>query len=250
MSAGPFFACFFSGSCGGAQSLAQRFIFAGIVCTYNAATCTVSRNQDAGFFQGSPPCPLSSGGSSGTYGYDCANPPFENPADSDIIDRSVTATVETITGRGICVSRPPFFLNETGNCISTLSSEDTEANAITRLLAGAGGNWGAWIISGAAGCNGVPPTCLLARWEQRTTGFSFIYQEAEWRIQQSGLIVGRTYFAQVYVYRSLFGIGSYSLFQTIVVAGVADGAGNLEIDGTVPNLAGYDSYAAVSSCVT
>lgn len=133
-----------------------------------------------------------------------------------------------------------------GQEVQTLSVEDTNQDAINRLLAGAGGTWGSWLTPGSGGCTGIPPPCCLARWEERTSDFDFIYQEAEYRVTASGLTPSTAYGARVEIYRSVFGANSYSLFQTLIVNGTTDGSGNFSEDGAVPNEEGFESYAAAA----
>jgi hypothetical protein len=135
---------------------------------------------------------------------------------------------------------------QSGSVTAALTTEDTEADAITRLLAGAGGTWGSWITSGAVGCTGTPPSCCLAQREARTTGFSFIYQESQFRVVKTGLTAGVTYGIQVKIYRRTYGSGSYALYQTLTVTATADGSGNATFSGDVTNDSGYESYASCS----
>ena len=48
------------------------------------------------------------------------------------------------------------------------------------------------------------------------------------------------------VWRSLYGVDSYSLFETLPVSGFADSGGNLDIEGDVPTQVGYDTYVTLA----
>jgi len=135
------------------------------------------------------------------------------------------------------------WIKRTGTQTETLSEEDTEQDALDRLLAGSGGTWSTWDTSGSGGCSGPPYPCCLARWEERTSGFSFTYQEAQYRVTASGLNPSTSYSARVEIYRRTFGSGTYTLFQTLIVSGTTDGSGAFSEDGDVPNEKGFESYA-------
>lgn len=155
---------------------------------------------------------------------------------------SNTATTNTRTGDGACNSGEKFF----GNQVQTLSVEDTESDAITRLLAVA--SWGSWINSGAVGCTGSPPSCCIAQYESRTSAFTFSYAEAEARVTATGLTPSTSYTANIELYRRAYGSGSYVHYQTATVTGTSDGSGNLTTSAvTVTNTKGYETYAASAS---
>jgi len=53
----------------------------------------------------------------------------------------------------------------------------------------------------------------------------------------------------VNIYRRLYGVGSYSLFETLEISGTTDSLGNLDLGlFDVPNEEGYESYAAAGVC--
>jgi hypothetical protein len=166
------------------------------------------------------------------------------------VSESATSRVATISGAACQVSGGyGFAITNDPSIEETLSEEDTDQNAIDRLLAGAGGEWSGWLSPGATGCTGSPPPCCLARWEERTDDFDFIYQESEFRVTASGLTPSTTYNARVDIQRRTFGSGSYALFQTVIVSGTTDGSGNFQEDGEVPNEEGFESYASAAYIV-
>ncbi len=117
-----------------------------------------------------------------------------------------------------------------------LDDEDTEDDAIRRLMSGA--SWGS--------CSGSP--CCLAQWEARTAGFCFAYQEAIWTVVASGLVPGKNYKIPVDFYDRVFGVGPYTLFQHLLVEVEADNFGNAVASGFVPNQRGYQTYAVAGDC--
>ena len=162
----------------------------------------------------------------------------------------VTATTRSWTPTGNCFFNGTAWGRYTSlTALIALSVEDTNEDAITRLLAGAGGTWGSWLTPGASGCAGTPPPCCLARWEERTSDFDFVYVESEYRVTASGLLPSTGYSARVEIYRSVFGANTFSLFQTLIVSGTTDGSGNFSEDGAVPNEEGFESYAAAAYIV-
>lgn len=163
------------------------------------------------------------------------------------VTSTFSATVWSQDGNGNCYATAACsagFGIADGTRTQTLSDEDTNDDAIARLLAGSGGTWGSWIVQGATGCTGSPPSCCLARYQERTSGFSFIYQESQFRVTASGLDPSTSYNARVEIYRRTYGSGSYALYQTMIVSDTTDGSGNFSADGDVPNDEGFESYAA------
>lgn len=156
-----------------------------------------------------------------------------------------TSTQAVGTGNNVCCLSGSNYHNFTGSNTHTLSDEDTEADAITRLLAGAGGIWSAYSTPGVSCVN---PPCCKAGYPNRTTGTTFQYNEAQWRITQTGLIPGHNYKVPMQYWRRPYGIGSYTLFQSFFATGSADGGGLFDIQGTVPNARGFETYAAEGNC--
>ncbi len=156
----------------------------------------------------------------------------------------ITTTSQEWEARSECYETGSTYRQEMGGYwINELSDEDTEDDAINRLLSGGGGTWGSWIAQGATGCDTVPPACCLAKYQQRT-GDSFIYQEAEWRVIVTGLSPGSSYSIEVDYWRSAYGANSFSLFQTLTYVSSADGSGIATFTGAVPNEVGYETYPA------
>ncbi len=137
-----------------------------------------------------------------------------------------------------------YEINVVATRTATLSVEDTEANALTRLFAGAAGTWSAWTATGSgSGGTCLPGTCCLARWELRGAGdFSITYQEAEWRVVRTGLTPSTSYSIKVELWRRVFGVGSYVYYGHQYFTASSDGAGNLSTTGAVANDRGFETY--------
>lgn len=202
-------------------------------CVYNVATCAFSSSATQIVRSGDSNCtypgPDSSNSNCGITSGDCT------------MDSTVTLISTTRTGNGICCafSSPPNTSRiASGTANMTLSLQDDDPDAIARLIAGL--PWGAF-----AGC-ATPPTCALAQWEARgpVSDYDFAYQEAEYQVTASGISPNTACCVQLQIFRRLFGVGAYALFGMIQTVANSDGAGNISITGTVPNLVGYQTYVA------
>ncbi len=235
----------------------DRFIFSGALTT-NSSTCISAASpvtSSAGTnWAGSGPTPNTCSGIS----FSIANIVSDNnaspnaPTDigNSLITKigfnifqaantaEVTYTATTFAWSSASICRG---LNDipSGAVTAVLTDEDTDSDAVARLLAGGGGTWSGWSAGSSTTC--------LAHYEQRT-GFSFAYQESQWRVTASGLAPGQTYSTNIDIYRRPFGSGSYVLYQSLMASDVADGAGNLEITGDVPNDVGFETYAQQAPC--
>lgn len=144
---------------------------------------------------------------------------------------SLTQTQETRDGdTTTCCPSGGGGGHYTGNTTITLSAEDTELNAITRLLVA--NDWTEWTEES---------TCT-ASYEERTA-FTFDYVEAQFRVDISGLAPSLPFSILVDIYRRSFGIDPYILFDTIQIDGTADVSGNAQVTQDVPNEIGFDTYA-------
>lgn len=159
---------------------------------------------------------------------------------------SLTPTAASYTYCGNCVSQSSTDYRVCSGTVSTaLTDQDLESDAITRLLAGGGGTWSSYTTVGnGSGGTCINSTCCLAKYEQRTTLFTFAYQEAGVRVQQTGLTPSTSYHAYVELYRRPYGSGSFTHYSTLVLTATTDGSGNFTVDGTVTNTEGYETYAA------
>ncbi len=160
-----------------------------------------------------------------------------------------TATTHSLSGNGATAQFGgySFWRSVSSSSLAdTLSVEDTEANAITRLLAGSGGTWGAWTTVGdGLGATCVPTSCCKSTWEPRGAGeFSFAYQEAQYRVTSTGNTPGWSVTMRVRFYRKLWGapVESYALFAEETLVRTADIDGKVEATGDVPIEQGYDTY--------
>lgn len=125
-----------------------------------------------------------------------------------------------------------------------LQSEDTDEDALARLLASPAGAWSAWQVV-ADGTNGtcINPACCRAAWEIRTDQ-TFVYREAEWRATIEGLVPGTHVTIKITVYRKAYGPGPYAELQVEEYDVTADGDGKAVATGTVLNDEGFETYVA------
>lgn len=166
--------------------------------------------------------------------------PWTDYAD-DFTTKSGGDTVRTVSGNGSCVaSGGGNYSKYSGSVSETLSEEDTDEDALARLIGLS--DWSLWTTVGGVGCE-TADACCTAAWEPRS-GQTFVYREANWRVTGTG-VAGNTYAVSVKMYRREYGVGSWTLFQTVVATAVADGSGNVLIEGTVPIRRGYETYASL-----
>ena len=149
-----------------------------------------------------------------------------------------TPTSLSVFGDGICHTGLSYGTRmATGFSQVSLSDEDTDTDAKTRLLAGAGGTWSGYAAADL-------PTCRAA-WQVRT-GFgqiTFEYRQLRFKLTAGGLNPSTAYAAQVDVMQRAYGVGSYTKLTTLTVNGTTDGSGNLTITNqVVADYQGMESY--------
>ncbi len=213
----------------------------GLTCQYDKTTGLLSSTGLNQTLQNFGTCPASTLLSTST---DCS----ANLTAGTQVGVTQTQTSQARYVIGQCILSGSVYSQVTTSLKINLSDEDLETDAIARLLAGAGGTWGAWTAPGSLGCTGSPASCCLAEYEQRTSAFSFAYDESQARVQVSGLANGMPYYTKFGIYRSVHGANTYSLYQTQVVGANADITGTFTATIDVPNDEGYDTYAALIAC--
>jgi hypothetical protein len=123
-----------------------------------------------------------------------------------------------------------------------LQNEDTEQDAIDRLLASPAGAWSAWQPTG----DGTGGTCLVqvccrSAWQIRTYR-TFEYKEAEWRATVSGQEEGAEITFYIGVYRRAYGVGTYAPFQTLEYTRTVGESGSVQVTGVTPIDEGFETY--------
>lgn len=130
-----------------------------------------------------------------------------------------------------CPGGPNSFRTRVGSSplTQTLSDEDTEADAINRLIASV-------VYSGyGASCH--------ANYQQRTNTNTFAYNEAQWRVNVSaGLMNNSPYTLSLQAWRAPYPPGSYGLYAYINTTFTTDATGAASITGQVPNFEGYETF--------
>jgi len=135
-----------------------------------------------------------------------------------------------------------------------LEDEDTDADAIARLLAGAGGIWSAWTpVGDGSGGTCLPFDCCDAQWQQRTTGFTLSYFESQFRcVNTPGTLEPLTnYTIKVQLSRRVQGSSApFTLYTTLEFPITTDASGDFpSFDGDVTNDVGFDTYVSDSFAV-
>lgn len=128
-----------------------------------------------------------------------------------------------------------------GSIFITFSDPTTFAEALARLLAGGGPAWSDWIAT--------PVIAMYPTGMQE--GYYF---EAEWRINQGGLLPSTDYEVVVEYWRRAYDeyaptlTADFELYQTVVVTATTDGSGVFTASDTVPNDEGFQTVA-ICRCV-
>lgn len=123
-----------------------------------------------------------------------------------------------------------------------LQSEDTDQDAIDRLLASPAGAWSAWRpIGDGTGGTCLVQVCCRSAWQIRTYR-SFEYKEAEWRATVSGQEPGTEITFFIGVYRRAYESGNYELFETLEYHATAGIDGSAQVSGTTPIDEGFETY--------
>jgi hypothetical protein len=148
-----------------------------------------------------------------------------------------TATTFQLSATGACCPGESAYGFMSNNYLAKLTDMDTTGNAINRLLAGPGGVWSAY---------GSSPTCGAGWQNEQSTG-AFNYTEARWQLKGVGS-PGKSYSTSVIYWRRSYGIGDFIKYMTDVLSVTADGSGNWEASGNVPNDMGYETYAVAGTC--
>lgn len=146
----------------------------------------------------------------------------------------ITATTKTISGAHLCYTDGPASITRTDQPrAETLSSEDTEAAAIARLMASS--SYSAWATLAARGD-------IKSEYENRTSTFSITYWYAQWRVSATGLTPATIYNGSATIFRRIWGSSDpWDFVSTQGISGTTDGSGNFA-DGPfdLPETPGYE----------
>ena len=199
-------------------------------CVYSAATGAIIENDGAITSVGSS-CDL------GSTSLPCGN---GAPPVSHQVNYTTTQTLSRLDGTNVCESAGDDYAHHirVGYMQALLTAPDTDQNAANR----AAGSWSGWSTASSSSC--------LAWASVRTTGFSFSFQQAQWRVNLDssyGLLPGVSYTINIDVWRRVTGVGSFALLETLTYTAVADGSGNLLASDDVPLAEGYETYVTMGS---
>lgn len=160
--------------------------------------------------------------------------PAETIGAISTITRSPTISTE-IFNSGACFSSPPYYAKEQGVYRQTLTEEDTETDAIQRFL-----------VANPTGAFG--PSVENAYYEERVSGYSFAYSDAQFRVQLTGFSAFSDLAVDVPVYRRAYGSGDpFELYSVFEFLATTDGGGNATIIGDIPNSQGFETNAGDAS---
>jgi hypothetical protein len=193
-----------------------------------------------------------------TYGLDGVLTTEGDPTDEtglpvDLYSQTDTPTLVSLEGDELCVGplgMPSRWFKTAGEKQIALTLEDTEAAAIARLLAGAGGAWSDWQLIGVGLGLCAPSACCRATWAARGAGqFTFPYQESEYRVASGGNWPGLPVTIRLRFFRKPSGAPdtAYQLFATEEHVVTANAEGVAQAEDEVPLTQGYDTYLATCS---
>ncbi len=151
---------------------------------------------------------------------------------SGLVNEVITQTEKTSTGSETCVGASAPWLKAQGEVVQTLTVEDTEEDALARMLTG---SWSAW---GAISTQGDEK----ASYATRTTGFTFVSTASQWRVSKTGLLASHNYGGITKVYRRAVGTSDpWVEVSTLSFSGTTDGSGNFSYTGSnLPVVSGYE----------
>lgn len=173
--------------------------------------------------------------------------------DGYLTKKDVTATSITQHSPSACPDTPGSAARPGSQRWEDLRNEDTEEDALLRLLSGPAGVWSGWqIVLDGSGETCENPECCRAAWQIRTDR-TFEYREAEWRATIEGLNPGDAVTIKIKVYRKAYGPGgTWALFEELEYDVTATGpeeppfSAQAQATGTTPNAEGFETYVACS----
>ena len=221
-------------TCSAAQpNVVTAHDFTGAI-TYNAANCSYVNTKSratgtTGATSGTPCVHIATSGSTalgpGFFGFTVSVCAY-----SDI----TTQTRNDRTYDGVCcpVGAPASGRTVTGTVSSQLSNEDTDANAIARLLASS--NYSAW-------ANLSVPSCS-SNYQARSSN-SFTYQEAQYRANVSAANT-HAYTLMAELWRAPSGFSNYALYSYQITPFTTNATGFASVIANVPVTQGYSTYVS------
>ncbi len=215
--------------CSGAPDCRVNFAYSG-TCTYDSSTCVVANSggqyvisRSIGACIGIAP--------DGTY-------PTCSIGSASVLLGDVEVLTKT-TRQITCPGFPCYDsgLESASRTVSdkkeTLSVEDTDSDAITRLMA-------------ASSYTGYSTAVAIgdakSQYQQRTTTFNFTYQYAQYLLTKSGLTPSTLYNGSATIFRRLWGSSDPWVFvSTVLVSGTTSGGGVFTFGPfDLPIAAGYE----------
>lgn len=173
--------------------------------------------------------------------------------DGYLTKKDITATSITQHTPSPCPDVPGSAARTGSQRWEDLQQEDTDEDALARLMAGPAGWWSDWqLVHDGTGDTCENPECCRAAWQIRTYR-TFVYREAEWRATIEGLNPGDPVTIKIKVWRKPYGTGTWALFEELEYDVTASGpavppnSATAEASGVVSNAEGYETYVTCSS---
>lgn len=210
-----------SGNCTTGLDCSESFTYSG-ACSYDANTCVLTTGGNR-TESGSGVACVPGSVATCVVGFNAALHDYE----------ILTPMVRTVANDGgFCFSSGASLMRSACSCAESLSSPDTDDNAISRLEAVAA--FSAWGAAGAPGCT--------ANYESRTAN-TFHFQDAQYRANVN-LANSTSYTLRAEVWRAPYGFTNYALYSYQMTPFTTNATGFASIVATVPNTKGYTTYVA------
>ena len=217
-------------NCAGSIQGSDSFI-GNEVCTYNVTTGALTSTGSTVNRQTFGSCPATS--ITSTVAAICSRTGLDAGYSGAFWNYTTQTQTSLITAAGSCgINESGYYSTPSGGQTLTLTSEDTDATAITRLLA-TSPSWSSWTSATLPGA-----ACSHTA---RTTGFSFTYGEAELKVNVTGFPAAFVFTLRAQIVRIDTATSELSLVATQDYLTTADGAGaatvtiGVEADEAGPN---------------
>lgn len=173
-----------------------------------------------------------------------------SPIDTPIcdFDRVYTQKSRTVIGNGDCCIDGSNYKKGSGTWKQILSDEDTEEDAIARVIAALVAappssdpdGWDDFAL-----CNGDSTLpCCVSEWHPRPNSYTFDYYEAQFRILATGLIADGFNVVAVKIQRTNLTTSETEPAETQIFEVYADEFGELTFDIDLPNVPGFSHFVS------
>jgi hypothetical protein len=172
-------------------------------------------------------------------GYPLQLPPDDGTGQDDYRTRTITRTTFLLDYDKGCIQslvENDWRRQWTGKITSTLSDEDTEADAIARVYPNPDAGWSSYQTPASGGC------CTSRQTLRGAGQVSFQFKQVEFQVTGTGGYPGSIAQVSIPVYRRLIGDTAWTLWETLVYSPTIAPDGTVSFTDFVPMLSGYEVY--------